>query len=99
MKRLTEAGYTYHSCDFMEDGVYELANRLAEYEDTGLTPEQIRKLKERSTEKKPIEHITKSAPMYECPSCGSIDVYGQEYCDYELCRECTKELNDFLRKR
>ena len=49
MKRLTEAGYTYHSCDFMEDGVYELANRLAEYEDTGLTPEQIRKLKERST--------------------------------------------------
>lgn len=47
MKRLTEAGYTYHSCDFMEDGVYELANRLAEYEDTGLTPEQIRKLKER----------------------------------------------------
>lgn len=50
MKRLTEAGYTYHSCDFMEDGVYELANRLAEYEDTGLTPEQIRKLKERSTE-------------------------------------------------
>ena len=52
MKRLTEAGYTYHSCDFMEDGVYELANRLAEYEDTGLTPEQIRKLKERSTEKK-----------------------------------------------
>ena len=51
----------------MEDGVYELANRLAEYEDTGLTPEQIRKLKERSTEKKPIEHITKFAPMYECP--------------------------------
>ena len=54
MKRLTEAGYTYHSCDFMEDGVYELANRLAEYEDTGLTPEQIRKLKERSTEKTPV---------------------------------------------
>lgn len=59
----------------------ETSTRLAEYEDTGLTPEQIRKLKERSTEKKPIEHITKFAPMYECPSCGSIDVYGQEYCD------------------
>ena len=66
MKRLTEAGYTYHSCDFMEDGVYELAHRLAEYEDTGLTPEQIRKLKERSTEKKPIEHIT--CLLYTSPS-------------------------------
>ena len=25
--------------------------------------------------------------------------YDYSYCDYELCRECTKELNDFLRKR
>ena len=31
--------------------------------------------------KKPIEHEAKFAPIYECPSCGYIDVYGQEHCD------------------
>lgn len=31
--------------------------------------------------KKPIEHETKFAQIYECPSCGYIDVYGQEHCD------------------
>ena len=30
---------------------------------------------------KAIEHETKFAPVYECPSCGCIDVYGQENCD------------------
>lgn len=45
MERLTEAGYKYHSCDFMEDGMYEWANRLSEYEDTGLTPPEIMELK------------------------------------------------------
>lgn len=31
--------------------------------------------------KKPIKHGIKFAPIYECPSCGYIDVYGQEHCD------------------
>lgn len=31
--------------------------------------------------KKPIKHEAKFAPIYECPSCGYIDVYGQEHCD------------------
>lgn len=30
---------------------------------------------------------------------GNPSGYDYSYCDYELCRECTKELNDFLRKR
>ena len=55
MKRITESGYKYHSCDFMEDGVYEWANRLSEYEDTGLTPPEITELKERDTAKAPEE--------------------------------------------
>lgn len=42
MKRRTQPGYEYHSCDFMDDGVYIDMNLLREYEDTGLTPEQIR---------------------------------------------------------
>ena len=33
MERETEKGYQYHSCEFMEDGVYLMANKLREYED------------------------------------------------------------------
>ena len=46
MKRLTEPGYEYHSCDFMDDGIYIDMNRLREYEDTGLTPDEINALRE-----------------------------------------------------
>lgn len=51
MERRTQPGYEYHSCDFMDDGVYIDMNLLREYEDTGLTPEQVRELKERNTAK------------------------------------------------
>lgn len=51
MERRTQPGYEYHSCDFMDDGVYIDMNLLREYEDTGFTPEQIRELKERDTAK------------------------------------------------
>lgn len=46
MERRTQPGYEYHSCDFMDDGVYIDMNLLREYEDTGLTPEKIMELKE-----------------------------------------------------
>lgn len=46
MERLTEPGYEYHSCDFMDDGIYIDMNRLREYEDTGLTPDEINALRE-----------------------------------------------------
>ena len=45
MERRTEPGYEYHSCDFMDDGVYIDMNLLRDYEDTGLTPEQIDEMK------------------------------------------------------
>lgn len=51
MERRTQPGYEYHSCDFMDDGVYIDMNLLREYEDTGLTPPEIRELKERDTAK------------------------------------------------
>ena len=41
MERRTQPGYEYHSCDFMDDGVYIDMNLLREYEDTGLTPAEI----------------------------------------------------------
>lgn len=46
MERRTQPGYEYHSCDFMDDGVYIDMNCLRDYEDTGMTPEQIMELKE-----------------------------------------------------
>ena len=67
MERRTQPGYEYHSCDFMDEGVYIDMNLLLEYEDTGLTPEQIQELKERDTAKAPEvfdEH------GYKCPTCG-----------------------------
>ena len=46
MERRTQPGYEYHSCDFMDDGVYIDMNLLREYEDTGLTPPEIMELNE-----------------------------------------------------
>lgn len=66
----------------------ELVDRLAAYENTGLTPEQVQQLKEKSTARKPIEHETKLASIFECPSCGCVDVYGQKNCD-----ECGQKLD------
>lgn len=73
MERRTQPGYEYHSCDFMDDGVYIDMNLLREYEDTGLTPEQIQELKERDTAKEPTK-VSDSGVRYTddyiCPNCG-----------------------------
>lgn len=45
----------------------ELVDRLAGYEDTGLDPEQIQKLKERDTAKAPEVF---DGHWYKCPTCG-----------------------------
>ncbi len=33
MERFTEKGYEYYPCEFMEDGISDMANKLREYED------------------------------------------------------------------
>ena len=83
MERLTEPGYEYHSCDFMDDGVYIDMNLLREYEDTGLTPEQIIELKERDTPEK--IKLNAGAPI--CPVCGRRIVK----C-YDFCPDCGQRL-------
>lgn len=55
------------TCNFMDDGVYIDMNCLREYEDTGLTPEQIQELKERDTAKDPEEF---DGHWFKCPRCG-----------------------------
>ena len=73
MERLTQPGYEYHSCDFMDEGVYIDMNLLRDYEDTGLTPDQIMELKERNAAKPLIERHyeepgEKPYIKYTCPN-------------------------------
>ena len=79
MERRTQPGYEYHSCDFMDDGVYIDMNLLREYEDTGLTPEQIRELKERDTARAP-EPAPLGMDGMVCPSCGKKALPWDRFC-------------------
>lgn len=97
MERRTEPGYEYHSCDFMDDGVYIDMNLLREYEDTGLSPEQIQELKERNTAKAPETHKNKNSDVYTCPNCNLLFIYKNEtgwFCGkhYEFCPDCGQRL-------
>lgn len=76
----------------------ELVQRLAEYEDTGLTPEQVQQLKERDTEKRvDISSRCEEHTHYKCPACGNILM--TEYKGYrigritEFCDKCGQRLD------
>ncbi len=83
MERRTQPGYEYHSCDFMDDGVYIDMNLLRDYEDTGLTPPEIMELKERDKPRK----IELNAGIPTCPVCGRRVVR----C-YDFCPDCGQRL-------
>lgn len=75
MERRTQPGYEYHSCDFMDDGLYIDMNLLREYEDTDLTPAEIMELKERDKPKLVVyEHEFEDnrliSYVQRCESCG-----------------------------
>lgn len=94
MKRLTQLGYKYHSCDFMDDGVYEWANQLSAYEDTGLTPEQIRELKDRDKSKPPEEIQDAFGDVrLICPNCrNSVINYFNQSRPPRFCMICGQRL-------
>lgn len=58
---------------------------LKKYEDTGLTPEQIRELKERDTAKTPVI----SSMFYVCPACGCARSIRQKH---KFCHECGQRI-------
>ena len=90
MERRTQPGYEYHSCDFMDDGVYIDMNLLRDYEDTGLTPKEIRELKERGAAKAAI--ITGYNRAIGC-KVGECPTYGAMTRDYlEFCSECGQRI-------
>ena len=91
MERRTQPGYEYHSCDFMDDGVYIDMNLLREYEDTGLTPPEIMDLKERDTEKEPVD-IEDEFDMYVCPSCNMAIGAMEDREEHHFCLNCGQRL-------
>lgn len=67
------------------------------YEDTGLTPDQIRELKERDTAKAPEIHKNKFSDAYTCPNCNLLVIYKDEtgwFCGkhYSFCPDCGQKL-------
>lgn len=98
MNRLThkaryEAGYK------LNKGVkgWQAADRLGAYENTGLTPEQIRELKERDTAKAPDVHKNKFSDAYTCPNCNLVFIHKDTtgwFCgkQYKFCPNCGQRI-------
>ena len=76
-----DAGGVCRTCSLQE-----CLKRLGEYEDTGLTPEQIMELVERDTAKAPEEF---DGHWYKCPRCGKY-VGGLKG---NFCHVCGQRLN------
>lgn len=64
---------------------------LKKYEDTGLTPEQIRELKERDTERAPRE-ICDEYGYFICPSCGEGIYASDDFESHKFCLNCGQRL-------
>ena len=72
---------------------HDVKNRLEElkpYEDTDLTPEQIRELKERDTAKAPAE-VDEDFGYFKCPSCGT-NIIADDFNDHKFCLNCGQRL-------
>ena len=96
MKRYTvkpEAGITAvgSRCGVIQDVIdkpmelFRLFDRLGEYEDTGLEPEDIAVLKEKQTPIKPQEVLLVHGRGYECGNCGnelSVSEFDGIYCHW-----------------
>ena len=79
-------------CRKEHEELKEFLEELQEYEDTGLTPEQIMELKERNTPKEAIyegDGYSEGEMVYDvwiCPNCGVK--YEVDYEDYDFCPDC-----------
>ena len=92
MERLThkaryEAGYK------LNKGVkeWQAADRLGAYENTGLTSEQIRELKERDTARAPID-ADEDYRFFTCPSCGEGIYASDDFESHKFCLNCGQRI-------
>ena len=86
-----------HGSDCANCVIQECFTCLGEYEDTGLTPEQIMELKERDTAKDPEIHENKRSSVYTCPSCNLVLINKDEkgwFCGkhYKFCPDCGQRI-------
>lgn len=80
------------SCRYGRCRWQEKANMLLkEYEDTGLTPEQIMELKERDTAKPPID-IEDNYGFFVCPSCGNSIYASDDFESHKFCLNCGQRI-------
>lgn len=91
MSRLTNSGTKEAKTDVT---IKEILAKLTEYEDTGLTPEQVQELKERDMAKKPIKTADETGirytDSYRCPNCGG-NFTGTGIADF--CYHCGQRLD------
>ena len=73
------------------DNYIMACDRLADYEDTGLTPEQIVSLKERDMAKPPIE-IEDDYGFFVCPSCGNSIYASDDFESHRFCLNCGQRI-------
>lgn len=69
----------------------ELIDALSAYEETDLTPEQIRELKERDTAKPPID-IEDNYGFFVCPSCGNSIYASDDFKSHKFCLNCGQRI-------
>ena len=77
--------------DLRNCGHEKCNTQLARYEDTGLTPEQIRELKERDTAKAPTE-VSDEYGYFECQSCGMAIYASDNFESHKFCLNCGQRL-------
>ena len=68
-----------------------ILTRLADYEDTGLTPKQIMELRERDTAKTPVD-LDIYIGYFECPSCGMVVYASDDMESHKFCLNCGQRL-------
>lgn len=77
--------------DLRRCGHERCTTQLARYEDTNLTPEQIRELKERDTAKPPID-IEDNYGFFVCPSCGNSIYASDDFKSHKFCLNCGQRI-------
>lgn len=86
MERLTEENPYWLGEEFWtsvrepdEDEIDQVYERLWHYENTGLTPEQVRELAEKQKPMK-VEKLKSAQYPYRCPACGYLLEIGYKHC-------------------
>lgn len=86
--------------DLRRCGHERCTTQLARYEDTGLTPERIRELKERDTAKAPNKKLRHRGGFetFHCPNCDTSYQMDRRYTiTDEYCPKCGKLLDSSFR--